>query len=107
LINREKYKTLTKNPGLGEIATQYRMRLRMQCNIERCKKSRDHSDEHEIAISPSMYGQALKEKRADRKSFKKWSLSARPGGGGSQLLAVKYQKELPQLRILGFIPPIV
>ncbi|NMC46068.1 MAG: PRD domain-containing protein [Chloroflexi bacterium] len=107
LINREKYKTLTKNPGLGEIATQYPDALEIAVAISEMVQEAYGitADEHEIGyIALYVCAGIERQKGQIERVFKKVVIICATGSGGSQLLAVKIRRNFPNLRILGIYP---
>jgi len=107
LLNRKKYKTLVKNPGLGEIAAQYPDALEMAVSIsQKLKDGYDLSlNEHEIGYLTLYICAALERQKAQNgKTTKKVVIICATGSGGSQLLAVKIRRNFQELDIIGIYP---
>lgn len=107
LINRRKYKTLAKNPGLGEIATQYPDALEIAITISNMLQEEYEitANEHEIGyIALYICAGIERQKGQEERIFKKIVIICTTGSGGSQLLAVKIRRNFPNLKILGIYP---
>lgn len=107
LINRKQYKTLVKNPGLGEIAVQYPEALEIAVTISNMLQEEYgiNTDEHEIGyIALYICAGIERQKGREERTLKKVVIICTTGSGGAQLLAVKIRRNLPNLRILGIYP---
>ncbi len=107
LINRRKYKTLAKNPGLGEIAAQYPDALEIAITISNMLQEEYEitANEHEIGyIALYICAGIERQKGRQERPQKKVVIICTTGSGGSQLLAVKIRHSFPNLKIIGVYP---
>ena len=102
LINRNKHKIYTQNPGLSEIKKEYPDALEMAMLVTEILTHRYavKISEDEIGYIALFFCAALERSRP----VKRVVIICPAGVGGSQLLAVKVRRYFPELHIEGIFP---
>lgn len=107
LISRNKYKTLVKDPGMGEIIKEYPDALEMAVTISEMVKEKlaITINEHEIGYMALYLCAAIERYRTQEiPTKKKVLIICATGSGGSQLLAVKVRHNFPEVQLIGIYP---